>query len=78
MSPLKTFHPRVYARAIAHKPNISLKTIDIYSRIDINHHIRTQQFTVQKQSIEQNVRKLAETARFFDIYRHDRSGYYKI
>ena len=43
------------------------------------HHIRTQQFqelltkmdTIQRQSIDQSLRKLAETAGFSDIYAQD-------
>ena len=33
--------------------------------------------TIQRQSIDQNLRKLAETARFLDIYTQDYSGYFK-
>ena len=33
--------------------------------------------TIQRQSINQNLRKLAETADFSDIYAHDYSGYFK-
>ena len=33
--------------------------------------------TIQRQSIDQNLRKLAETARFADIYTRDYSGYFK-
>ena len=72
-------------RAIACNPNIDLKSIGIYSRSDIQHLIRTQQFqemltkiyTIQRQSIEQNLRKLAETAGLSDIYAQDYSGYFK-
>ena len=57
----------------------------MYSKSDIQHHIRTQQFqklltqmdTIQRQSIDQNLRKLAETAGFADIYTQDYSGYFK-
>ena len=66
-------------------PNIDLQSIGIYSKSDIQHHIRTQQFqelltqmdTIQRQSIDQNLRKLAETAGFSDIYAQDYSGYFK-
>ena len=33
--------------------------------------------TIQRQSIDQNLRKLAETAGFSDIYVQDNSGYFK-
>ena len=33
--------------------------------------------TIQRQSIDQNLRKLAETAGFADIYRQNHSGYFK-
>ena len=33
--------------------------------------------TIQRQSIDQNLRKLAETARFLDIYTQDYNGYFK-
>ena len=33
--------------------------------------------TIQRQSIDQNLRKFAETARFSDIYAQDYSGYFK-
>ena len=33
--------------------------------------------TIQRQSIDQNLRKLAETARFSDIYTQDYSGYFR-
>ena len=72
-------------RAIARNPNIDLQTIGIYSKSDIEHHIRTQHFqelltkmdTIQRLSIDQNIRKLAETAGFSDIYAQDYSGYFK-
>ena len=72
-------------RAIARNPNIDLQSIGIYPKSDIQHHIRTQQFqelltqmdTIQRQSIDQNLRKLAETAGFADIYTQDYSGYFK-
>ena len=81
---LKKFSPESI-RAIARNPNIDLQSIGIYSKSDIQHHIRTQQFqelltqmdTIQRQSIDQNLRKLAETAGFADIYIQDYSGYFK-
>ena len=68
MQPLKKFSPESI-RAIARNPNIDLQSIGICSKSDIQHHIRTQQFqelltqmdTIQRQSIDQNLRKLAET-----------------
>ena len=84
LQPLKTFSP-VSIRAIARNPNINLHSIGIYSKSDIQHHIRTQQTqvlltqmdTIQRQSINQNLRKLAETAGFADIYTQDYSGCFK-
>ena len=83
MQSLKKFSPESI-RAIARNPNIVLQSIRIYSKSDIQHHIRTQQFqeiltqmdTIQRQSIDQNLRKLAETAGFADIYTQDYSGYF--
>ena len=59
--------------------------IGIYSKSDIQYHIRTQQFqelltkmdTIKRQSINQNLRKLAETAEFSDIYAQDYSEYFQ-
>ena len=84
MQPLKKFSPESI-RAIARSPNIDLQSIRIYSKSDIQHHIRTQQFqelltqmdTIQRQSIDQNLRNFAETARFLDIYTQDYSGFFK-
>ena len=72
-------------RAIARNPNIDLQSTGIYSKFDIQHHMRTQQFqelltkmdTIQRQSIDEILRKLAETAGFSDIYTQDHSGYLK-
>ena len=72
-------------RIITRSPNIDLQSIGIYSKSDIQHHIRTQQFqelltqmnTIQQQSIDQNLRKLEETAGLSDIYTQDYSGYFK-
>ena len=83
MSPLKKISPESIL-AIAHKPNIDLKSIGFYCKSDIQHHIRTQQFqerftkmdTIQIQSIDQNLRKLAETAAFSEIYKQNYSGYF--
>ena len=84
MQSLKKISPKSI-RAIARNPNIDLQSIGIYSKSDIQHHIRTQQFqelltqmdTIQRQSIDQNLRKFAETAGFADIYTQDYSGYFK-
>ena len=84
MQPLKKFSPKSI-KLIARNPNIDLQSIGIYSKSDIQHHIRTQHFqelltkldTIQGQSVEQNLRKLAETAGFSDIYAQDYSGYFK-
>ena len=84
MQPLKKFSPESI-RAFARNPNIDLQSIGKYSKSDIQHHIRTQQFqelqiqmdTIQRQSIDQNLRKFAETAGFSDIYAQDYSGYFK-
>ena len=56
MQPLKIIS------SIARSPNIGLQSIGIYSKPDIKHQIRTQQFqelltqmdTIQRQSIDQN------------------------
>ena len=85
MPPLKNFSPESI-RAIARNPNIDLQSIDIYSKSDIQHHIRTQQFqelltkmdTIQRQSIDQNLRKLAETAGISDIYAQITADFLKI
>ena len=59
MQPLKNISPESI-RAIARNPNIDLQSIGIYSKSDIQHHVRTQQFqklitkmdTKQRQSID--------------------------
>ena len=69
----KEFSPEII-RAIARNTNINLQLIGIYSKSDIQHHIHTQQIqgqitkmdTIQPQSIDQNLSKLAETAGFAD------------
>ena len=83
MSPLKKFSPESI-RATARNPNIDLQSFRINSKSKIQHIIRTQQFqellkknTMQRQSIEQNLRKLAETTGFQDIYKQDYIGYFK-
>ena len=80
----KQFSPKSF-RTIARNPNIDLQSIGIDSKSDVQQHIRTQQFqelltkmdTKQRQSIDQNLRKLAETAGISDIYAQDYSGYFK-
>ena len=84
MQSLIKFEPESI-RAIARNPNIDLQSIGIYSKSDIQHHIRIQQFqelltqmdTIQRQSIDQILRKLVETAGFADIHTQDYSGYFK-
>ena len=84
MPPLKRFSPESI-RAIARNPNIDLQSLGIYSKSDIQHHIHTQQFqelltkmdTIERQSIDQNLRKLAEIVGFSDIYAQDYSGYFQ-
>ena len=84
MPPLKKFSPESI-EAIARNPDIHLQPTGIYSKSDIQHQINTQQFqelltkidTIQRQSKDQNLRKLAETAGFLDIYAQDYSGYFK-
>ena len=84
MQPLKKCSPESI-RAMARNPKIDLQSIGIYSKSDIQHQIRTQQFqelltqmdTIQRQSIDQIIRKLAETAGFADIHTHDYSGHFK-
>ena len=78
MQSLKKISPESI-RAFARNPNVDSQSIGIYSKSDIQHHIRTQQFqdlsiqidTIQRQSIDQNLRKLTETAGFADIYTQD-------
>ena len=84
MQSLKKFSPESI-RAIARNPNLDLQSIGKYSKSDIQYHIRTQQSqelltqldTIQRQSIDQNLRKLAKTAGFADIYTQDYSGFFK-
>ena len=84
MPPLKKFSPESI-RAINRNPNIDLQSIGIYLKSNIQHHIDTQQFhelitkmdTIQRQSLDQNLRKFAEVAGFSDIYAQDYSGYFK-
>ena len=84
MQSLKKFSPESI-RAIARNPNIDLQSIGIYSKSHIQHHISTQQFqelltqmeTIQRQSIDQHLRKFAGTAGIADIYTKDYSGYFK-
>ena len=85
MQPLKKFSPESNRATILRNPNINLQSIGKYSKSYKQHHIRTQQFqelltqmdTIQRQSIDQFLRKLAETAVFSDNYTQDYSGYFK-
>ena len=84
LPPLKKFLPESI-KAIARNPNNDLQSIGICSKSDIQHHIHTHQFqeqltkmdTIQRQSIDQNLRKFAETARFSDIDTQYYSRYFK-
>ena len=84
MSPLKKLSPESI-RAIARNSNIGLQSIVIYSKSSIQHHILTQQFQdlltkmdkKQRQSIDQSLRKLAETAGFSDKNKQDDSRYFE-
>ena len=84
MPPLQKF-PSEKIKAIARNPNIDLQPIGIYTRSDIQHHMRTQQFqqlltkmdTIQIEAIDQSLKKLAEIVGFSDIYTQDYSGYFK-
>ena len=61
MRQIKTFSPESI-QATARNPNIDLQSLGIYSKSDLEHQIRTQQFqelltqmdTIQRQSIDQN------------------------
>ena len=72
-------------RTFARNPKTDLRSLGIYSRSDIQHHIHTQQFqelltkmdTIRRQSIVQNLRKHAKTAGFSEIYTQYYSGYFK-
>ena len=74
MPPLKKLSPESI-RAIARNPNLGLKSFGMFSRSHLEHHIRTKRFqelltkmdTLSRQSINQNLRKLAETAGFSDF-----------
>ena len=69
-------------RATAQIPNECLQSLGIYSKSGIQHHIRSQQVqeiltktdTIQRQSIDRNLQKSAETAGFSDISKQDFSG----
>ena len=71
MPPLKKCSPESI-RANACNPNIDLQSIGIYSKSDIQHHTRTQQFqelltkmdTIQRRSIYQNLSKLQKQQDF--------------
>ena len=70
LPPLKTSHLKAYVQS--RNPKVDLQSIGIYSKSNLQHHIRTQQFQellskmdiIQRQKIDQNLRKIAETAGF--------------
>ena len=76
MPSLKKFSPESF-RAFACNPNIDLQSVVSYFRSDPLHQTQAQQFqeflsqmdTIQRQSIDQNLRELAETACFSDTYK---------
>ena len=84
MQTLRKFSPESIGN-IARNSNIDLQPIGVYSKSDIQDQICTQQFrelltkmdTIQRQSIDQNLRKLAETAGFSDFNAQDYSGCFK-
>ena len=84
MPPLKKLSPESI-RAMARNSNINLHSIGIYSRSDMQHHtctqyvqeLHTKMDTIQRQSIDQSLRKLPETAAFSDINVQDYSGCFK-
>ena len=71
MQPLKKLSPESI-HAIARNSNKNVQSKCFFSDSDIQHRIRTEHFhdfvtemnTIQKQSIDQNLQKLAETAVF--------------
>ena len=89
LTPFLTLAPKKFLTegigAIARNANINLQAIVVFSKPDIQHHSRRQQFgelltkmdTIQRQWIDQILRELAETAGFSDIYRQDYSGYFE-
>ena len=79
MQPLKKISPESI-RALARNLNIDLQSIGSYSKSDIQHFVEllTKTDTIQRQSIDQNLRKLAKTAGVSDIYAQGYSGYLKI
>ena len=78
------FSPKTIC-AKARNPIKDSQSIVIFSRSDIQHHIRTQELqevltkvdTVQRHSIDQNLRKLTETAGFSATFSQDCSGYFE-
>ena len=70
---------------MARNPKIDQRSTKIYSKSDIQNHIRFEQFrkirtnvdTNQRQSVDQIFRKLAKTADFSDIYLQDYRRYFK-
>ena len=70
-------------RAIARNPNIDLQLVGNIFRSDIHNHIQTQQIqelltqmdSIQRQSIDQNLRQLAES--FSNFNPEDFSRYFQ-
>ena len=82
--PQKKFSPKKLCTR-ARNPNIDLQPKGIFSKSNIQHHIQKQQFhelltktdKIQRQSIDQNLRKLVETAELSDNYTQDYNRYFK-
>ena len=84
MQPLKSFHQKAFELLLATHISIYNKSVYILNptyNITLEHRkfqeLLTQMDTIQRQSIDQSLRKLAETAAFSDIYTQDYSGYFK-
>ena len=86
MQPLKKFSPesiRAIARNATHISiyNQTASTLNqTYNTTFVHNNFKkllTKMDTIQRQSIDQNLRKLAETAGFSDIYAQDYSGYFE-
>ena len=81
---MKKFLPKSKG-AIIRNPKNYTQVTDIYSRSDLKHHLRTQQLqetfskknTIQSQSIDQNLQKIAATAGFSNIYTQGYIGFFK-
>ena len=81
MQPLRKFFSET-TRTLARNINIGSQSKGNHSKSDFQHHKRTQQFqqlltkmdTIQEQSIDENLRKLAETAGFSNINKQGYKG----